>query len=114
MITGASEADASILVISVKPGEMEAAIEPGGQGREHAFLARTLGVNQLILALNKIDDAGFQESRYKEAKDAVEKMLKLVGYNTTKINFVPISGWKGDNLVKKIGEYALVQGTYSC
>jgi elongation factor 1-alpha len=101
MITGASEADASILVISVKPGEMEAAIEPGGQGREHAFLARTLGVNQIIVALNKMDDAGFQESRYKEAKEAVEKMLKLVGYNTAKINFVPISGWKGDNLVKK-------------
>jgi elongation factor 1-alpha len=101
MITGASEADASILVISVKPGEMEAAIEPGGQGREHAFLARTLGVNQIIVALNKMDDAGFQESRYKEAKEAVEKMLKLVGYNTAKINFIPISGWKGDNLVKK-------------
>ena len=101
MITGASEADSAILVISVKPGEMEAAIEPGGQGREHAFLARTLGVNQIVVALNKMDDAGYQESRYKEVKDAVEKMLKLVGYNTTKINFVPISGWKGDNLIKK-------------
>ena len=79
----------------------KAAIEPGGQGREHAFLARTLGVNQIIVALNKMDDAGFQESRYKEAKEAVEKMLKLVGYNTAKINFIPISGWKGDNLAKK-------------
>src|SRR5919198_1563144 len=101
MITGASEADSAILVISVKPGETEASIEPGGQGREHAFLARTLGVNQIVVALNKMDDVGYQESRYKEAKEAIEKMLKLVGYNTAKINFVPISGWKGDNLVKK-------------
>lgn len=101
MITGASEADAAILVVSVKPGEMEAAIEPGGQGREHAFLARTLGVGQLVVALNKMDDVGYQEARYKEAKDAIEKMLKLVGYNTAKINFIPISGWKGDNLIKK-------------
>jgi elongation factor 1-alpha len=101
MITGASEADAAILVISVKPGETEAAIEPGGQGREHAFLARTLGVNQVVVALNKMDDANYQEARYKEVKENVEKMLKMVGYNTAKINFIPISGWKGDNLVKK-------------
>src|SRR5881628_4125314 len=101
MITGASEADAAVLVISVKPGEMEASLEAGGQGREHAFLAKTLGVNQLIVALNKMDDAGYAEARLKEAKDAAEKMLKLVGFNIAKINFIPISGWKGDNLVKK-------------
>ena len=101
MITGASEADAAILVISVRPGEMEAATEPGGQAREHAFLARTLGVGQLVVALNKMDDNNYQEARYKEVKDHVEKMLKMVGYNTAKINFIPISGWKGDNLVKK-------------
>ncbi|MGI0013034.1 MAG: translation elongation factor EF-1 subunit alpha, partial [Nitrososphaera sp.] len=110
MITGASEADAAILVISVKPGEMEAALESGGQGREHAFLARTLGVNQLLVALNKMDDAGYQEARFKEAKDATEKMLKLVGYNTAKINFIPISGWKGDNLVKKSTNMAWYKG----
>src|SRR5574342_1354866 len=87
MITGASEADAAILVISVKPGETEASIEPGGQGREHAFLARTLGVNQIVVALNKMDDVGYQEARYKDVKDAVEKMLKSVGFNTAKISF---------------------------
>jgi elongation factor 1-alpha len=101
MITGASEADAAILVISVKPGETEASIEPGGQGREHAFLAKTLGVGQIVVALNKMDDVGYQEARYKEVKDHVEKMLKSVGFNTAKVNFVPVSGWKGDNLVKK-------------
>lgn len=101
MITGASEADAAILVISVKPGETEASIEPGGQGREHAFLAKTLGVGQVVVALNKMDDVGYQEARYKEVKDNVEKMLKSVGFNVAKVNFVPVSGWKGDNLVKK-------------
>ncbi len=101
MITGASEADAAILVISVKPGETEASIEPGGQGREHAFLAKTLGVGQIVVALNKMDDVGYQEARYKEVRDSVEKMLKSVGFNVAKINFVPVSGWKGDNLVKK-------------
>src|ERR671926_729058 len=101
MITGASEADVAILVVSVKPGETEAATEPGGQAREHAFLARTLGVGQIVVALNKMDDVGYAEARYKEVKDIVEKMLKMVGYNTSKVNFIPVSGWKGDNLVKK-------------
>jgi elongation factor 1-alpha len=101
MITGASEADAAILVVSVKPGETEAATEPGGQAREHAFLSRTLGVGQIVVALNKMDDAGYTESRFKEVKEIVEKMLKMVGYNTSKVNFIPVSAWKGDNLVTK-------------
>jgi elongation factor 1-alpha len=101
MITGASEADAAILVVSVKPGETEAATEPGGQAREHAFLSRTLGVGQIVVALNKMDDAGYTEARFNEVKEIVEKMLKMVGYNTSKVNFIPVSAWKGDNLVKK-------------
>jgi elongation factor 1-alpha len=92
MITGASEADVAILVVSVKPG---------GQAREHAFLARTLGVGQIVVALNKMDDAGYSEARYKEVKETVERMMKLVGYNISKVNFIPVSGWKGDNLLKK-------------
>lgn len=101
MITGASEADAAILVVSVKPGETEAATDPGGQAREHAFLSRTLGVSQIVVALNKMDDSAYSEARYNEVKEIVEKMLKLVGYNVSKISFIPVSGWKGDNLVKK-------------
>jgi elongation factor 1-alpha len=100
MITGASEADAAVLVVSVKPGETEAATDPGGQAREHAFLSRTLGVSQIVVALNKMDDVAYSEQRYKEVKDVVEKMLKLVGYNTSKVQFIPVSAWKGDNLVK--------------
>ena len=101
MITGASEADVAILVVSVKPGETEAATDPGGQAREHAFLSRTLGVSQIVVALNKMDDSGYSEARYNEVKEIVEKMLKLVGYNLSKISFIPVSGWKGDNLIKK-------------
>jgi elongation factor 1-alpha len=101
MITGASEADVAILVVSTKSGETEAATDPGGQAREHAFLSRTLGVGQMTVALNKMDDSNYSEARFKEVKETVEKMLRLVGYNTTKINFIPVSGWKGDNLVKK-------------
>ena len=110
MITGASEADAAILVVSVKPGETEAATDPGGQAREHAFLSRTLGVSQIVVALNKMDDSGYSEARYNEVKEIVEKMLKLVGYNLSKISFIPVSGWKGDNLVKKSENMAWYKG----
>ena len=111
MITGASEADASILVVSVKPGETEAATEPGGQAREHAFLSRTLGVGQIVVALNKMDDVNYAEARYNEVKEIVEKMLKMVGYNTSKVSFIPVSAWKGDNLVKKSENMAWYKGT---
>ena len=61
MITGASEADAAILVLSAKEGETDTAIAAGGQAREHAFLLKTLGVNQLIVAINKMDDSKYSE-----------------------------------------------------
>lgn len=103
MITGASQADAAILVFSAKTSEFAAAISDNGQGREHAFLARTLGVKKIILAINKMDDASvkYSESRYNEVKDEVEKLLKVVGYNTEKdVIFLPVSAFVGDNLAK--------------
>jgi elongation factor 1-alpha len=103
MITGASEADCAILVISAKKGETEVAVDPGGQGREHAFLLRTLGVTQLAVAINKMDDqlVNYSKERFEEVKAIVEHLLKGVGYNTAKVRFIPTSGWKGDNLSKK-------------
>ena len=103
MITGASQADAAILFVSAKKGEFEAGISPGGQTREHAFLARTLGVNQMVVAINKMDDptVNWSKERYEEVKDAVARMLRMVGYKVEKIPFVPVSGWTGDNLVEK-------------
>jgi len=101
MITGASEADCAILVVSAKPGETDVAVAAGGQGREHAFLLRTLGVNQLIVAINKMDDAQYGKERFDEVKGIVETLVKGVGYDTKKVRFIPLSGWKGDNLAKK-------------
>lgn len=103
MITGASQADAAILVVSAKKGEFEVAVGPGGQAREHAYLARTLGVSQLVVAINKMDDSTvkYAKERYEECRRELEGLLKTVGYNVTKINFVPTSGWLGDNLKVK-------------
>ena len=101
MITGASEADCAILVLSAKEGEPDVAIAPGGQAREHAFLLRTLGVNQIIVAINKMDTSNYSEDAFKTTKDKAEKLIKSVGYKTDQIPIIPISGWKGDNLIKK-------------
>lgn len=101
MITGASEADCAILVLSAKEGECDTAVAPGGQAREHAFLLRTLGVGQLIVAINKMDDSNYSEQAFKAAKEKAEKLIKSVGYKVESVPIIPVSGWKGDNLVKK-------------
>jgi elongation factor 1-alpha len=103
MVTGASQADGAVLFISAKRGEYEAGTNPGGQTREHAFLAKTLGVDQVVVAVNKMDDStvNWNEQRYEEVKDGVSRLLRMVGYDVNKIHFVPTSGWTGDNLVKK-------------
>lgn len=102
MITGTSQADCAILVVSTKTGEFEVAVGPGGQAREHAFLARTLGVNQLIVALSKIDDStvNYSKERIEACQKELEGLLKVVGFDTSKIKFIPVSGWTGENLVK--------------
>ncbi|MCP8323457.1 MAG: translation elongation factor EF-1 subunit alpha [Candidatus Methylarchaceae archaeon HK02M2] len=103
MITGASQADAAVLVVSAKKGEYEVGMGPGGQTREHLFLLYTLGVRQLIVILSKFDDAtvNYSKERYEETKAGVEKLLKTVGYDINKIQIIPCSGWTGDNLVKR-------------
>jgi len=103
MVTGASQADGAILLISAKKGEYEAGTSPGGQTREHAFLAYTLGVRQIVVAINKMDDAtvNWSEQRYQEVMDGMSRLLQLVGYDPTKISYIPTSGWGGDNLVKR-------------
>jgi len=112
MITGASQADAAVLFVSAKKGEFEAGIGPGGQTREHGFLAFTLGVRQLAVAVNKMDDpsVNWSQERYEEVKNEVSRMLRMVGYNVAKISFVPTSGWTGDNLVKRTDKMAWYKG----
>ncbi|MFB3048315.1 MAG: translation elongation factor EF-1 subunit alpha [Nitrosopumilaceae archaeon] len=101
MITGASEADCAVLVLSAKEGETDTAVAPGGQAREHAFLLKTLGVSQIIIAINKMDVSNYSEDAFKAAKEKGEKLVKSVGYKIDSVPVVPVSGWKGDNLVKK-------------
>ena len=103
MITGASEADAAVILVSARKGETEVGTGSGGQTREHAFLLKTLGVNQVVVCVNKMDDPinNYKEDRFTEVKAEMEKLLKSVGFNVAKIRFIPVSGWMGDNLVKK-------------
>ncbi len=101
MITGTSQADAAILVISAGTGEFEAGISATGQTREHALLAKTLGVDQLIVAVNKMDLAKYKKERFDEVKDEMTRNLKLFGFDMKKVIFVPASGMKGDNLNEK-------------
>jgi len=114
MITGTSQADVAVLVIDSSQGGFEAGISKDGQTREHALLAYTLGVKQMIVACNKMDDKTvmYAESRYKEIKQEVSGYLKKVGYKPLKIPFVPISGWVGDNMVEKSANMAWYKGPY--
>ncbi|MEM4840495.1 MAG: elongation factor 1-alpha, partial [Sulfolobales archaeon] len=103
MITGASQADTAILVVSAKKGEFEAGMSPEGQTREHIILAKTMGLDQIIVAVNKMDitEPPWSEARYKEVVSVLTKFMKGLGYKVDAIPFVPVSGWLGDNLIEK-------------
>ncbi|CAH8472106.1 unnamed protein product [Heterobilharzia americana] len=103
MITGTSQADCAVLVVAAGVGEFEAGISKNGQTREHALLAYTLGVKQLIVAINKMDstEPPYSDARYQEIKKNVSDYIKKVGYNPVAVPFVPISGWVGDNMIEK-------------
>ena len=93
MIGGASQADVGILVISARKGEYETGFEKGGQTREHAILAKTQGVNRLIVVINKMDDitVEWSEARFKECSEKLATFLKSVGYGKGDVTFMPIS-----------------------
>lgn len=96
MITGTSQADAGIFVVSAKTGE---GVQE--QTKEHAFLMKVLGVNQLVTAISKMDAIDYDQKRFKEVAGNTKKLLKSIGYKVDKIPFVPVSGLKGDNVFKK-------------
>jgi elongation factor 1-alpha len=96
MITGASQADAAILVVSAKVGE---GVQE--QTKEHVFLVKVLGVKQLVVAINKMDTVNYDQARFNAVKADTEKLLQMVGYDVSKINFVPVSAYVGDNVAKK-------------
>jgi len=101
MITGTSQADCGVLIIAAGTGEFEAGISKNGQTREHALLAYTLGVKQLIVGVNKMDstEPPYSQARFEEITKEVSNFIKKVGYNPAAVAFVPISGWHGDNML---------------
>merc|ERR1711990_280661 len=103
MITGTSQADCAILMIASPQGEFEAGISKDGQTREHALLSFTLGVKQMIVCMNKMDEktVSYSQERYEEIKKEVEGSIKKVGYKPDTIPFIPISGWIGDNMLDR-------------
>lgn len=94
MITGTSQADASVLSVAAKEG-------PQPQTKEHAFLAQVMGIKQIVVSVNKMDEVNYDEAKFKEVKETMAKMLKGIGFKDENVKFVPISAWKGDNVVNK-------------
>ncbi len=90
------------MVVAAGTGEFEAGISKNGQTREHALLAYTLGVKQMIVAVNKMDttEPPYSEKRFDEIKTEVSNYIKKIGYASQGVPFVPISGWHGDNMVE--------------
>jgi len=105
MITGTSQADVAMLVVPAAGGEFEAAFSKDGQLKEHALLAYTLGVKQMIVAVNKMDAAAYKEDRFNEIKREMTAALEKIGYKVDNeknpIRFIPISGWVGDNMIDR-------------
>jgi len=94
MITGASQADAAFLVIAAPSG-----VQP--QTTEHLWLLRTMGVKNLVVAINKMDSVEYSEDKYKKVKEDVSVLLKQVGINPETTNFLAVSGLQGDNVYKR-------------
>jgi len=112
MITGTSQADCGVLIVAAGVGEFEAGISKNGQTREHALLAYTLGVKQLIVAVNKMDSTAppYSQARFEEIQKEVSGFIKKVGYNPAAVPFVPISGWHGDNMLQTSSNMSWYKG----
>nr|XP_042716927.1 elongation factor 1-alpha-like isoform X2 [Chrysemys picta bellii] len=100
MLTGTSQADAAVLMVSAAPGEFEAGVSRQGQTREHALLAYTLGVKQLLLCVNKMDltEPPYSQRRFEEVVRGVSLYLRRIGYSPAAVPCVPVSGWAGENV----------------
>ena len=94
MITGASQADAAVLVVAATDGVME-------QTKEHIWLSRTLGVGQMIIAVNKMDAVKYDQARFNKVKEDVSVVLKTAGFKVDQVAFLPVASFLGDNVVKK-------------
>ncbi|XP_061756670.1 HBS1-like protein isoform X1 [Nerophis ophidion] len=99
MITGAAQAEVAVLVVDASRGEFEAGFEAGGQTREHALLVRSLGVTQLAVAVNKMDQVNWQQERFQEITSKLGHFLKQAGFKDSDVFFIPTSGLSGENLI---------------
>jgi elongation factor 1-alpha len=112
MITGTSQADVAILVVPADVGGFEASFAKDGQTREHALLAYTLGIKQMIVFINKMDSTSvaYKKARYTEIKDNLFSALKKIGWKAKKIPFIPGSGFEGDNMMEVSGNMPWYKG----
>lgn len=101
MITGAAQADVAVLVVDASRGEFEAGFEAGGQTREHALLVRSLGVTQLAVAVNKMDQVNWQQERFQEIISKLGHFLKQAGFKESDVFYIPTSGLSGENLATR-------------
>lgn len=109
MITGATQADVALLVTDATRGEFETGFESGGQTREHALLARSLGVNQLAVVINKLDTVDWSQDRFLEIRSKLGKFLKSAGFRESDVTYIPCSGLTGQNLVTAPTENGLLK-----
>merc|ERR1711967_34395 len=109
-ITGSATADVGLLLVPAEKGGFEAAIAKAdpklgvdeGQTRQHARLLYLLGVEQIIVGINKMDSCNWSQDRFNEIKDEFVKMLQMIGFKPKKVPFIPYSGFNGDNLVDPV------------
>jgi len=106
MITGAAQADAGVLVVAVTDTE----VMP--QTKEHVFLAKTLGVNQLIIAINKMDAVHYDQKKFNEVKERLVSLIKSVGYKPDQVPFIPVASLLGENVVKKSDKMSWYTGKH--
>ncbi|KAG5644569.1 hypothetical protein DXG03_008143 [Asterophora parasitica] len=113
MISGASQADCALLVVDAATGQFEAGFERGGQTREHLLLVRSLGVAQVIVAINKLDQVDWDRGRYEEIRSTLRPFLLQSGFHPSKTKYVPVGAMLGVNLATREGNDAtLLQNWY--
>lgn len=101
MIAGASQADFAVLVIDAATGAFEAGFHRQGQTKEHTLLVRSIGVQHIVVAVNKLDSVGWSEERFKDIVQQMSQFLHNAGFNMKNVKFVPVSGLTGTNVVRK-------------
>ena len=99
MIAGASRADFAVLVIDASTGNFESGLQ--GQTKEHALLVRSMGVQRIVIAVNKLDTVQWSQDRFDEISQQVSAFLTSAGFLARNLAFVPCAGLTGDNIVRK-------------